>query len=365
MKPIKILIVEDELLIAQGLSRKLQKLGYAVVGIVSSGEAALAIIPETHPDLVLMDIVIKGEMDGIETAAKVHDRYQIPVVYVTAYADDRTLDRAKVTGSYGYILKPFKERELIATIEMAIEKHKEQCFLRELLVTAEAMVTNKSRLVALASHDLRTPLTAIRTSAELLQHYHHKLNEEKKVKHFDRIQTSISNMTQLLDDLLLFSKAESGKLSCHPVLLDVVQLSQKLFEEISPLAGPQHALKFSCKGECSQAKYDEKLLCHILTNLLSNAIKYSPKGGQVTFEVSCDEDYTTFRIQDEGIGIPQEYQERLFEAFERAENVGSISGTGLGLSIVRQAVELHGGEISVESEVGAGSTFIIKLPKNL
>ena len=119
MSEVKILIVEDELLIAKGLARKLQKLGYTVVDIVSSGEKALEKVAETQPDLVLMDIVIKGEMDGIETAELLHERFNIPVIYVTAYADDSTLDRAEQTGSYGYLLKPYQEREVHATIKLA------------------------------------------------------------------------------------------------------------------------------------------------------------------------------------------------------------------------------------------------------
>lgn len=121
----KILIVEDELLISYNLSHKLRKLGYQVVGEVDSGEAALEKVSEIQPDLILMDIVLKSDMDGIETAAKIHKSYNIPVIYLTAYADDQTLKRAEGTGAYGYILKPFKERELHATIKMALSKHQE------------------------------------------------------------------------------------------------------------------------------------------------------------------------------------------------------------------------------------------------
>ena len=121
-----ILIVEDELLIAKNLARKLKKLGYNVNGIVSSGQAAIAKFTETQPDLILMDIAIKGDMDGIETATQIRDIDDVPIIYLTAYADDETLERAAQTGSYGYLLKPFKEKELHATIKIALSKHKEQ-----------------------------------------------------------------------------------------------------------------------------------------------------------------------------------------------------------------------------------------------
>lgn len=126
METAKIFIVEDEFIIAKGLSRHLNKLGYEVLGIVASGEEALAQIEETQPDLVLMDILIEGEMDGIETATQVNEKFDIPVIYLTAYGDDNTLARAEESGCYGYILKPFKQREVHATILMALKKHQKE-----------------------------------------------------------------------------------------------------------------------------------------------------------------------------------------------------------------------------------------------
>ena len=126
MKNIEILIVEDELLIAENLAMKLKKMDYSISSIVSSGQAALESVKSNKPDLILMDIAIKGSMDGIETAAKIGETEEIPIVYLTAYADDRTLDRASQTNCYGYILKPFKDRELHATIKITLKKHQEQ-----------------------------------------------------------------------------------------------------------------------------------------------------------------------------------------------------------------------------------------------
>lgn len=123
MDAAKIFIVEDEFIIAKGLVRKLEKLGYQVLGITSSGEDALVQIQENSPDLVLMDILIEGEKDGIETAKQVLNDFNIPVIYLTAYSDNKTLERAEQSGGYGYILKPFKQREVHAAIRMALSKH--------------------------------------------------------------------------------------------------------------------------------------------------------------------------------------------------------------------------------------------------
>lgn len=127
----RILVVEDEIIIAEDIQRKLKTMGYDVSAIVSSGEEAIKKIKENIPDLILMDIVIYGKMDGIETAGQIHSLFDIPVVYLTAYADEKTLERAKITEPFGYLIKPFKERELQITIEIALYKHEMEKKLKE------------------------------------------------------------------------------------------------------------------------------------------------------------------------------------------------------------------------------------------
>lgn len=253
-------------------------------------------------------------------------------------------------------------------IRKALEKEKEASELR-------------SSFVSLVSHEFRTPLTIIQTSAELLEHYNHKWSEEKKQKHFIRIQTSVSRMTHLLEDVLTIGKAEAGKLKFEPSPLDLVSFCQDLVENLRMSAVSGHALAFGeqgalaakprdraidfvVQGSCTDAQMDEKLLGHILTNLLSNAMKYSPKGGTIRFDLICTSDSAVFRIQDTGIGIPAKDLEKLFESFRRASNVGTIPGTGLGLAIVKKCVDLHRGKIAVDSEVGVGTTFTVTLPLN-
>lgn len=131
MAETKILVVEDEGIVAEDIRRSLQNLGYTVSAVVSSGQEAVKKAEEYKPDLVLMDIVLKGEIDGIEAANQIRLCFNIPVVYLTAYADERTMDRAKVTEPFGYIVKPFEDRELRMTIEMALYKHKTENKLRE------------------------------------------------------------------------------------------------------------------------------------------------------------------------------------------------------------------------------------------
>ena len=140
----KILIVEDEIIIAEGLQRKLKTMEYDIIGIASSGEEAIKKIKENNPDLILMDIVIHGMMDGIETAAQIHSLFDIPVVYLTAYADEKTLQRAKITEPFGYLIKPFKERELQITIEISLYKHEMEKKLKE----SERILREKNQWLA-------------------------------------------------------------------------------------------------------------------------------------------------------------------------------------------------------------------------
>jgi len=127
----KIMLVEDEMIVAVGMQRRLEKMGYVVLDIVDNGEEAVRKAGELKPDLILMDIVLKGEMDGIEAAQQIHELYDIPIIYLTAYSDEETLERAKITEPFGYVLKPFEDREVQSVIEMALYKHETERKLKE------------------------------------------------------------------------------------------------------------------------------------------------------------------------------------------------------------------------------------------
>lgn len=361
-KAINILIVEDELLIAKNLSHKLQKLGYQIAEIVSSGADAIQRAGELKPDLILMDIVIKGDLDGIETAAIIHQKLDIPIIYTTAYADDETLQRAENTGSYGYLLKPFKEREVHATIKIALSKYQEAVGMQKLIAVAAAKSENRSRFISMAYHDLNTPLTTIQLSAEMLEDSELPKTPGTPNKNVDRIKKAVSNMSELLEDILMLSKAEAGKLSLDLNQLNVTEFCTSILEELQPLVTDKHLVTFRTQKQPLHAHLDAKLLHHLLTNLLSNAIKYSPNGGNVCLELSCENQQIFFCVRDEGIGMTAEYQGKIFQQFERGANVGKIKGSGLGLCIVKHIVDLHGGTISVESAMGKGTAFIVALP---
>ncbi|NYB51272.1 MAG: response regulator [Methanobacteriaceae archaeon] len=131
MSNASIMLVEDEIIVAADVKHRLENMGYDVLGIFDTGEEAIAKAGELQPQLVLMDIVLKGEMDGIEAAQSIREKYQIPIIYLTAYSDEKTLERAKVTEPFGYVLKPFEDREIQSAIEMALYKHQMEQKLKE------------------------------------------------------------------------------------------------------------------------------------------------------------------------------------------------------------------------------------------
>lgn len=362
-----IMVVEDEIIIGMDIRNTLKKLGYKVPAVVASGEKAIEKAEKIKPDLILMDIMLNGSMDGVEAAAQIRSRFRFPVVFLTAHTDATTLERAKQTEPFGYIVKPFEERELYTTVEIALARWRAETEIHKALEKEKELSELKSRFVSMVSHEFRTPLATTLFSADLLESFSSKWPEEKRLTHIHRIQNAVHRMTQLLDDVLLVGKAEAGKLEFNPAPMNLEAFCQEIVEDLQLTDDRQHTLNFVSQGVCTRAYLDEKLLRHILSNLLSNAIKYSPQGTTVLFELAREThqehgEVVIFRIQDRGIGIPQEDQARLFETFHRAKNVGTIPGTGLGLTIVKRSVELHGGQIAVESEVGMGTTFIVMLP---
>lgn len=355
-----VLIVEDELLIAKGLARKLKNLGYTVAGIVASGDAALERAETEKPDIVLMDIVIQGDIDGIETAQQIRQRFAIPVIYMTAYADDETLARAQQTEAYGYILKPFKEREVHATIQCALSKHRAETQVSRELIRQQDSNTAKSQFLSMAAHDLRSPLTTILGTTELLAHYGQKFSDERKQHYLGRIQNSVEHMNQLLEDVLALSRADDTQVHFEPVQIELVQFCRSLVEEFQTVPIPR--IEFWTELHELKGTFDPQQLQHILMNLVSNGLKYSPETEKIGLYLWHQNHRAIFEVRDRGIGIPNADLQRLFEAFHRAKNVGKVPGTGLGMAIVKRFVDCHGGTIDVTTREGEGTTFKVELP---
>ena len=235
-------------------------------------------------------------------------------------------------------------------LQLALEKEKE---LGEL----------KSRFISMASHEFRTPLSTILTSTELLEHYPQAWSDEKRSKHLKRIEIAVKGMTQLLDDVLIIGKTEAGKLDYQPGWIDLAQLCREMVEDWILGLDNRHQLIFEIEDDLEQAWVDEKLVRQIINNLLSNAIKYSPGGGQVYFKVHyAGAEKVLFQIEDQGIGILPEDLPYIFDVFHRASNAGTIAGTGLGMTIVKNCVDIHQGQIEINSWPGQGTCVQVTLP---
>ncbi|MEH2193903.1 MAG: ATP-binding protein [Nostoc sp.] len=492
----RILVVEDEVIVARSIASQLSQLGYIVTGTASSGKVAIAKALETHPELVLMDIILKGEMDGIATASKIREQLDVPIIFLTAYGDDHTLERAKITQPFGYIVKPFTTKDLKIAIEIGLLKHQLERELREsrdqlatllnsmsdaVIATneqgkvtfinpaAEALtgwqqkdalgneaakifhlvnevtetilenpVTKvlreqqvvyleeftslirrdgkrvpigdsasplkgrsdqingvvvvfwdlserhqtklleqalekeqelnrlKSLFISTVSHEFRNPLTVIQTAVELIEMQGANLTDAKRGIYLKRIQAAVQSLEKLMEEVLFMGRAEAEKLVYNPAPLNLEHFCRELIKEFSIVENSGCEIVFTCSSICNDAVMDEGLLHYMFGNLLSNAVKYSPKGGKIQLELICDsiEKVAIFCVQDQGLGIPETDQARLFESFYRASNVQSIQGTGLGLVIVKRCVDAHNGQINVTSEVGVGTKFTVILPLN-
>jgi signal transduction histidine kinase len=220
----------------------------------------------------------------------------------------------------------------------------------------------KSKFVSTASHEFRTPLATMLSSAEILEHYSDSLSPAEKLNLLQTIQSVAKRMSELIDDVLTLGRAESGVLKLNPTRMDLRELCRKVVSEFRIAQGKHHVLTLEDSFDLTAVDMDERLLRHILNNLLSNAVKYSPLGSEVTLSLARRNEQAVIEVQDRGIGIPAQDQSRLFESFQRASNVENRPGTGLGLVIVKRSVELHGGEISLISAVGTGTRFIVTLP---
>jgi len=219
----------------------------------------------------------------------------------------------------------------------------------------------KSRFVSMASHEFRTPLSTIMSSASLISKYVEESQNEKRQKHVDRIKSAVINLTGILNDFLSLSKIEEGRIELTKIEVNLNALCDLVHDEVKGLLKKNQKIIHQHK-EGLHLVSDNRILKNILFNLVSNAIKYSDEGDTIICRTSKKGDRTLIEVEDEGIGIPENEQKYMFERFFRASNVETIQGTGLGLTIVKRYTELLGGNISFESKFGEGTTFKIEIP---
>lgn len=389
MFSLNILIVEDDSVSALLLQRALEKNNHHILGVADSGEKALDLLEESHADIVMMDINLAGELDGITTTEIINEKFDIPVVYLSASSDAETLNKVVGTNPSAYVIKPFNIRELNMVIELAIFKDRKEKELQKLnnqleekvrIRTAELYEANKeltkalekereinelkSRIVLNVSHGFKTPLTSILSSAQLLQMYAEKDHpfKQKIAKHAMKIENSVRALNNLLTSVLFFGKADANKMEYKPKKMFVGAFVKELMDTVKAGIENEVTIKTDFGALPKTITSDSEILYQTFENLLSNAVKYSKDGGEVHFSLDYQDGILIGKVVDFGIGIPESEQSQLYDRFFRAKNVGIVEGSGLGLSIVKKCLEVLNGEITFDSKIKKGTTFEVRIP---
>jgi|GEM_PF-2215245 len=222
----------------------------------------------------------------------------------------------------------------------------------------------KTRFISVASHEFRTPMTAVSGAVQLLQNYSDKLTVAKRAELLDRIAAGADRLKLIVDDVLTLSRADAGKVEVSKGLVNLKELCGDIMDEAEVADKQKHVFVLQCLGKHEIFSTDKRLLHHIISNFLSNAIRYSPAGSTVQLNLHVEENRFWFEISDQGIGIPEEDQQHVFEPFYRASNVGEISGTGLGLNIVKRYTELLSGKIEIVASSASGTCFRVTIPNS-
>lgn len=214
----------------------------------------------------------------------------------------------------------------------------------------------------MASHEFRTPLSAVQLSAVLIDKYAQPFQNDHITKHVGKIKTAVGNLTAILNDFLSLEKLEAGKVEPAFGSFDLVKLGEEITEEMQMVAKQNQNIIYLHTGINSIVNLDQNLLKSCVVNLIANAIKYSGENTFIEFNTEVGGDKCTITVKDNGIGIPENDQKHLFEAFFRAHNTGNIPGTGLGLNIVARYTSLMNGAIEFKSNLNHGTLFILSFP---
>lgn len=243
-----------------------------------------------------------------------------------------------------------------------LTEHKQVEEERRQLQQLQELNELKSRFIQTASHEIRNPLNTILLSASLLERSNQRMATQTRALMLKKIQSAARSITRLVEDVLTLSKADAAKLEFQPAQLDLTKFCFDLVGEQQLLAEPNREIRLIRSSQACIGHWDQRLLQQMLANLISNALKYSPAEAAVEVELSVEDDQAVIQVRDQGLGIPKMEQEHLFEPFHRATNVKNLPGSGIGLSIVKRAVELHQGTITVDSDLGQGTTVTLYLP---
>jgi signal transduction histidine kinase len=242
-------------------------------------------------------------------------------------------------------------REVAQEVRSALERERELNAL-------------KSRFVGMASHEFRTPLSTIMSSVDLIARYSEGPQQERILKHVERIRGKVRDLTGMLNDFLSLERLEQGAVHPNPEAIDIVHLCFEIIEEHRELAKAGQEVRYEHTGAERTVHHDRRMLATMIGNLLGNAIKYSPEGRRIQLSTAIAHGRLRIVVEDQGIGIPVEDQPHIMERFFRAHNAFTVQGTGLGLNITARFADLMGGRLTFQSTPGVGSTFTIDIQQH-
>ncbi|WP_443632844.1 PAS domain-containing protein [Candidatus Marifrigoribacter sp. Uisw_064] len=307
-------------------------------------------------------LVLDNALKGKETA-----NYEFPLftknnqrVMVLLNSSTRRNADGEITGVLGVGQDISKMDNYKTNLEDTVKKRTFE--LENSLEREKELGKIKTSFVAMASHEFRTPLAAIQAATDVILRYKDKLSQEEIDKRLFKIKREVSDMTIMLEDILIMGKSEVQRLEFNATELDLVVLVKNIISDYQLTQEKEREVIYKISIDKIMLNADPKWIKHIIINLLSNALKYSEAPASIIIEIRQEENEVILSVTDQGIGISEKDQKSLFEPFHRGKNVGNIQGTGLGLSVLQTAIDLHKGKIKVESKLNNGSTFIVSLP---
>jgi len=369
-----ILLVDDHPANLMALRAVLDPLGYELVD-ARSGTEAIRLSECREFAVVLMDVQMPG-LDGLETTSLLRNRRGtslVPIIFITAL--DRDVAHARrgyERGAVDYLFKPIEPEILRAKVAVFVELHRQRERLRlqeeqlhaERVARAEAEAAFRARedILAIVSHDLGNPISAVGTYADLLRKYGRKMGDEKVESYADRQLTAIRRMDRLVSDLLDATRIEGGNLRIDKQTHDVAEVVAQVVEVLTPVASGKSQTLATTTAHGTPVRCDRDRLYQVLSNLAGNAIKFTPEGGTITFRAESTEEEVILIVSDEGPGISESDLPHIFDRYWQASGPRRL-GLGLGLAIAKGIVMAHGGRIWAESRLGQGSTFYVALPQ--
>lgn len=364
-----IFLIDDVLQNLQVLSETLRQEGFRISG-ASSGAAALRILKQLKPDLILCDIIMP-DMDGYEVARQLKanpETRDIPLIFLTACTESEDIVKGFAIGAVDYITKPFNNAELIARVRTHLELKQARDVLQENAQRLSALNQEKDQILSIAAHDLKNPLASIMLMAEMIQLRQGHLEAEKVLEYASQIYEDAERMLLIITNLLDINRLESGRIQPQIQPWPLQEILTRLQRAYQPVAEKKGVyLRWSeTKAEGIQIQTDPLLLFQLLDNLLSNALKFTEAGKEVSVHWQVNADQVCFTIQDQGPGFTAVDQAHMYQKFARlsARPTAGENSTGLGLAIVRCLADMLEVTLDFHTELGKGSRFTVYVPRS-